>query len=67
MNLPTAFFRTAEAQRQPVTPVPAAIARGQTSPRIRDREFGVGYGNSSGYASGRHYAEPNPAAPFRIR
>ena len=29
----------------------------------RERDFGVGYGNSSGYASSRRYASRNWAAP----
>ena len=29
----------------------------------RERDFGVGYGNSSGYASSRRYASSNWAAP----
>ena len=29
----------------------------------RERDFGVGYGNSSGYASSRRYATRNWAAP----
>ena len=32
----------------------------------RERDFGVGYGNSSGYASNRHYAS-SPATIFRCR
>ncbi|MDI1252677.1 hypothetical protein [Thermomonas sp.] len=32
----------------------------------RERDFGVGYGNSSGYASNRSYATP-AAAYFRCR
>lgn len=32
----------------------------------RERDFGVGYGNSSGYASNRSYAVPAPAY-FRCR
>lgn len=31
----------------------------------RERDFGVGYGNSSGYASGRRYA-PTGAPRFRV-
>lgn len=39
----------------------------QASARIhRERDFGVGYGNSSGYASNRSYATPQ-AAYFRCR
>lgn len=32
---------------------------------LRSRDFGVGYGNSSGYASGRHYASNWGNARFR--
>lgn len=32
----------------------------------RERDFGVGYGNSSGYASNRSYAAPAPTY-FRCR
>lgn len=40
---------------------------GVTPARIhRERDFGVGYGNSSGYASNRSYATP-VAAYFRCR
>lgn len=41
---------------------------GSTQPaRIhRERDFGVGYGNSSGYASNRNYATP-ATAYFRCR
>lgn len=39
----------------------------QAAARIhRERDFGVGYGNSSGYASNRSYATPQ-AAYFRCR
>jgi len=32
----------------------------------RNRDFGVGYGNSSGYASGKHYARNWGQARFRF-
>lgn len=32
----------------------------------RERDFGVGYGNSSGYASNRNYSSPQ-ASYFRCR
>lgn len=31
----------------------------------RERDFGVGYGNSSGYASARRYADPREQPRFR--
>ncbi len=40
---------------------------GEVQARVhRERDFGVGYGNSSGYASNRSYATPQPAY-FRCR
>lgn len=40
---------------------------GETQARVhRARDFGVGYGNSSGYASNRHYA-PVTGTYFRCR
>jgi hypothetical protein len=33
----------------------------------RERDFGVGYGNSSGYASNRRYAPVEIAGYFRCR
>lgn len=67
MIMPAAFFRTAESQRHPVLAPPVAVPRPRIGFREREREFGVGYGSSSGYASGRHYTGSNPAEPFRIR
>ncbi|RZA21946.1 MAG: hypothetical protein EOP93_01580 [Lysobacteraceae bacterium] len=38
------------------------------APRIhRERDFGVGYGNSSGYASNRRYASSEGGSYFRCR
>lgn len=53
-------------------PVPASTAGrdGPAAPALRrihrPRDFGVGYGTSSGYASDRHYAPANPALLFRF-
>lgn len=45
--------RTFEARRnESAKPAPAAPSR----PQPRERDFGVGYGNSSGYASHRRYS-----------
>lgn len=35
--------------------------------RYRERDFGIGYGSSSGYAADRRYASDWAAAPFRCR
>ena len=51
------------------SPIPAAYVERRLTPRHgdggaeparihRERDFGVGYGNSSGYASNRTYAVP---------
>jgi hypothetical protein len=47
-------------QRIPATQVPAA--------RYAERDFGIGYGRSSGYATTRHYAVAWTGLPrFRCR
>lgn len=33
----------------------------------RERDFGIGYGNSSGYASARHYTDGHADPLFRCR
>ncbi|NLW95536.1 hypothetical protein [Luteimonas wenzhouensis] len=54
----------------PRTPAPqsrplARVLRPLPVSERRERDFGVGYGNSSGYASGRRYA-PTGAPRFRV-
>lgn len=46
----------------PVAPAIAAAARRE---QHRARDFGVGYGNSSGYSSGKRYADNWGNARFR--
>lgn len=59
------------------SPIPAAYVERRLTPRRgdggaeparihRERDFGVGYGNSSGYASNRTYALPQNTY-FRCR
>jgi hypothetical protein len=36
-----------------------------TNARYRERDYGIGYGSSSGYASGRSYANHNAQPLFR--
>ena len=38
-----------------------------SAPRYRGREFGIGYGSSSGYSTGRHYLDRSTRALFRCR
>ena len=48
-------------------PAAATVARlpAPTSHTHRERDFGVGYGNSSGYASARRYANGRQQPGFR--
>ncbi len=56
------------------SPIPAAFVERRQTPRRgdggarvhRERDFGVGYGSSSGYASKPGYIAPQPNY-FRIR
>jgi hypothetical protein len=51
---------SAPVQRIPATPAPSA--------RYPERDFGIGYGRSSGYATTRHYAVAWTGLPrFRCR
>ena len=50
-----------QTPRSPTSsPRPATATQVAAAPRreYRERDFGVGYGRSSGYASPRHYAAP---------
>ena len=60
------------------SPSPAAFVERRLTPRRgdggaaparihRERDFGVGYGNSSGYASNRRYAAAEAGSYFRCR
>lgn len=45
---------------------PALIsAKGPSRPQRRERDFGIGYGTSSGYASSRRYIGDNGPRMFR--
>lgn len=54
------------ANDYPVTR-PAATRDVQASRRYRERDFGVGYGASSGYASARRYADSRGAVLSRCK
>lgn len=45
----------------------AAPAQVQVSRRYRERDFGIGYGSSSGYASTRRYADSQGGAVLRFK
>jgi len=58
--------RTFEARRQD-TPKSAPVPQPAPVRHLhRERDFGVGYGNSSGYASDRRYAEDWGQDRFRM-
>ena len=63
MNIVKTFFASAS------TPAgtPATPAHAQASRRYRERDFGVGYGTSSGYASTRRYADSRGAVMLRCK
>lgn len=61
MNALTSFFSTS-IPRPARRPLPTAAR-----PARRERDFGVGYGASSGYASARGYAPRAMAPGFRFR
>jgi len=48
------------------TPTLPRTLRPRATFERRERGFGVGYGNSSGYASGRSYAPVAGTRPFRV-
>lgn len=60
---PTAPSRDVDAAKRDPSPPPAVQpARHQH----RERDFGIGYGNSSGYGREEHFARP-PWGPDRFR
>lgn len=55
-------------RRNPAAPPLSRIlvsAKGPSRPQRRERDFGIGYGNSSGYASARRYIGENGPRLFR--
>ncbi|KFN41262.1 hypothetical protein [Arenimonas oryziterrae] len=46
---------------------PTTPAQAQASRRYRERDFGIGYGASSGYASERRYANTGAAPLLRCK
>lgn len=46
-------------------PTPSNVAPFQARRTRRERDFGVGYGNSSGYASARRYVSESGLNRFR--
>lgn len=52
---------TAEALRRPVA------SETESHERYRERDFGIGYGTSSGYAQSRRYVPGMRSSPFSVR
>ncbi|HEY4531310.1 MAG TPA: hypothetical protein VIG97_13470 [Luteimonas sp.] len=49
------------------SPRPNPVQRAVPAPRYRARDFGAGYGRSSGYAASRRYAPGSESLPrFRL-
>jgi hypothetical protein len=67
MNLTSAISRSLNARRpQPVVVAHSARPASPARTTRAKREFGVGYGNSSGYASGKRYVRDWGNARFRF-
>jgi hypothetical protein len=62
MNTVKVLFTPDRAAYPAATPASAPPGR-----RYRERDFGVGYGSSSGYASERRYASDRGAALLRCK
>ncbi|GAB3100671.1 hypothetical protein [Lysobacter terrae] len=58
-------IRTFEARRQDNAKSAPATQPAPARHLHRERDFGVGYGNSSGYASNRRYSSSGFAPLFR--
>ena len=58
-----------QAPLAPRTPVAvlSSVGSASASPRYRDRDFGIGYGRSSGYAFDKRYTSDWGQAHFRFR
>ncbi|MDQ3269237.1 MAG: hypothetical protein M3Q11_03425 [Pseudomonadota bacterium] len=56
------------SRRNPANPAPSCLfvsGKGPSRPQRRERDFGIGYGTSSGYASARRYIGENGPRMFR--
>ena len=65
MTLSNAITATPESRRPALSLSTVTLAR-IARPERRERDFGVGYGNSSGYASNKRYVRDWGNARFRI-
>lgn len=55
------------APRTPAPVLPASGPNHLAAPRYRERDFGTGYGRSSGYAAERRYTSDWGQVRFRCR
>lgn len=58
-------FRTLSTNPNPTPAKPSSVVAMPTRHIHRERDFGVGYGNSSGYASPRRYVDTWGQPRFR--
>jgi hypothetical protein len=67
MNTEQRYYRTRNSLASLGLGAVASSARNrsQSRPAHRERDFGVGYGSSSGYARDSRYAESWAKLPFR--
>lgn len=61
----TVQTQTRQTQTSAQLQLQDSLSTGRRPARDRARDFGVGYGNSSGYASARRYLGNQPAPRFR--
>jgi hypothetical protein len=69
VDLPSAWRRmsvTSDSVRRPAPATPE-MDEGSERERYIERDFGIGYGNSSGYARPRRYAAGLSPRPFSVR
>ncbi|QCO66724.1 hypothetical protein E5843_00965 [Luteimonas yindakuii] len=57
---------TTASRREPSTQAFYAARQAPSASAHRYREFGIGYGSSSGYGRPVRYVDPSPALRFRL-
>lgn len=65
-NRPTLVEQPAPTAATPVIETVAALAPVRIAPRYRQRDFGTGYGRSSGYALDSRYSAARDHALLRV-
>ena len=67
---PLAELQRPQGAPEPLLPDAGQAAASPDAPHAhlhRQRDFGIGYGNSSGYGSTLHFIDGHVDAPFRFR